>query len=268
MPPRLITGAILAFWLTMTGWLLYREVVPAMLAEVSPSYMPDFTEELSTPIVAWNIIYNGERAGSANSRITKVGQGFEFRTILNFNEKLPPFEQVDTMNRVTDDGKLLALDYKFVLANVATFEIKGKIMNQNLEPHVFVNGVETKMLDLGKIEIAQQGNFVSTLSLVNRLRYLHEGQTWKVNSFDPSSTIKKLGGGDFFKMFAVAPLIAQVKTGTLHWDDRDIACYKIEYHEAGKDVAARTWARKLDGLVLRQEASLFGMNMAFERMQK
>jgi hypothetical protein len=268
MPPRLITGAILAFWLGMTGWLLYSEVVPAMLAEVSPSYMPDFTEELSTPVVTWTIYRNGDQIGHANSRIAKVGSGFQLNSSFLFNDKVAPLELVESVDLVSDDLKLKGLRYKFILTDLGTFEVKGKVIDNALEPHLFVNGVESKILDLGKIDMAQQSSFVSTLNLVNRLRYLHEGQTWKVHSFDPSSSIQKLGGGDLFKLFTVPPLIAQVKTGDLVWHGKGVPCYKIEYREAGKDVSARTWASRLDGLVLRQELSLFGINMVFERMAR
>ncbi|MSQ95186.1 MAG: hypothetical protein EXR98_11610 [Gemmataceae bacterium] len=268
MPPRLITGAILAFWLGMTGWLLYREVMPAMLAEVSPSYMPDFTEELSTPVVTWTIFRDGVQIGHANSRIGKMGAGFQLNSSFHFNEKVAPLELVESVDLVSDGLKLQGFRYKFVLTDLGTFEVKGKVIDDAMEPKLFVNGAESKLLDLGKIDMGQQSSFVSTLNLVNRLRYLHEGQTWKVHSFDPSSSIQKLGGGDLFKLFAVPPLIAQVKTGDLPWDGKDIPCYKIEYREAGKDVTARTWARRLDGLVLRQELSLFGINMVFERMTR
>lgn len=269
MPPRLITGAILVFWLGMTGWLLQREVVPAWLADTPPSYLPDFTEELSTPVVSWTIFRDGERAGSANSRIVRVGRGYEFRSIYNFNEKVAFLEQVDTHDRLTDEGHLEAFRHKFVLAKVGTFEMKGKVLEGKLQPQIFVNGVEAKMFDLGSIDMSrQEGDAVNTLSLINRLRNLRENQTWKVPSLDFTSSVQKLGGGDLLNMFAVRPMLATAKIGALAWDGKEVPCYKIEYREPGKDVAALTWARRMDGLVLRQELSLFGINMVFERMAK
>src|ERR1700730_10545815 len=114
MPPRLITGAILVFWLAMTGWLIQREVVPAMLAEASPSFMPNLTAEISAPIITWIILRDGDRIGSAHSRFAKDGRDFQFRATFNFNDKMETLQHAEIVDRVTDDGRPVALHYRFV----------------------------------------------------------------------------------------------------------------------------------------------------------
>src|SRR6185295_10727758 len=69
MPSRLITGAIVLFWLGMTTWLIYREVVPMMRAGLSPSYLIDLTDEIGSPMVSWKITMNGKRIGSGTTQI-------------------------------------------------------------------------------------------------------------------------------------------------------------------------------------------------------
>ena len=56
-----------------------------------------------------------------------------------------------------------------------------------------------------------------------------------------------------------------MKADTLKWDKKEVVCNVIEYRELGKEVAARTWVRKSDGLVLQQEAS-FGFELVLRRV--
>ena len=48
------------------------------------------------------------------------------------------------------------------------------------------------------------------------------------------------------------------------WDNRAVPCLVIEYRK-GKEITARTWVRKSDGLVLQQEASNLGFEMILQR---
>ena len=50
------------------------------------------------------------------------------------------------------------------------------------------------------------------------------------------------------------------------WGKKEVACLVIEYREPGKDVSARTWVRKSDGLVLQQEANHLGFAMILQRV--
>jgi hypothetical protein len=269
MPSRLFTGAILAFWLAMTAVLIQREVMPMMLADDAPTYRPDLTDELAPPKISWTILRDGKRAGSAISRVVdnKDDRTYELYTILHFDRTFVQVKKIESMDRINYEGKLQALTIKFALEMGATGEIRGEVVNQALEPHLFIEGVEQKFVDLGKIDMTQQGNVINPMILVNRLRGLYEGRTWKIPMFDPFRGINLPVAGGLIKQMAAPPsLIAEVKTDTLTWDRREVACYKIEYHEAGKDVTARTWARKNDGLVLQQESAHLGFEMVLQRM--
>ena len=109
MPPRLITLAIIAFWLTMTGFLIHYEVMPMMLAEVSPHFQPDLTDEISSPLVGWTVLRDGNRIGSGTSKVIANDDGqFEFRSSFHF-EKLSignsaHIRSLENVYRVTEDG--------------------------------------------------------------------------------------------------------------------------------------------------------------------
>ena len=280
MPPRLITGAIIAFWLTMTGLLIHREVVPMMLAEVSPHYQPDLTDEIGSPLVGWTVLHEGKRIGSATSKVTGNDDGsYEFRSTFHFDklalgpEKLRiNIRLMENTYRVTETGKLLAVSTK-VAAHLGgnkeafappdiTIGIEGEVVNDIFEPRVILPGFEHK---LDKIHLRQEGSIVNPMHLVSRLRGLRPGQTWKVKRIDAFQALTEKLMADFGKNMNVPALIAEVKTDTLTWDKREVVCNVIEYWELGKEVTARTWVRRSDGLVLQQEAS-FGFEVVLQRV--
>ena len=267
MPPRLVSGAIVAFWLVMTAWLIEREVVPMMLADASPSYMPNFTDEIGTPTILWFVERDGTRIGSATSRIMAgKGHTFEFHSTFLFNEKVPLLRQVNSVDRLGEDGKIRGMKVAFHTDKLGTYELRGDVVDDVLEPVILVNGVETRLFEIGKIDMRSQGSTVNTLTLVNRLRNLYEGQTWVSRRFDPFGNLRgQLIGADLLKSYAVPDLIAKVKIDSLHWHRKEVECFTIEYNEPGKDVIARTWVRRRDGLVLQQELNLFGMSVVIHR---
>ena len=65
----------------------------------------------------------------------------------------------------------------------------------------------------------------------------------------------------------VPMLEAEVIVDALPWHGQDapVTCYRIDYHEPGKKVTARTWVRRRDGLVLQQEAEHQGRRIILQR---
>ena len=62
-------------------------------------------------------------------------------------------------------------------------------------------------------------------------------------------------------------MIALVKADMLVWNHKDVVCHVIEYHDdANKEVVARVWARKRDGLVLQREVSVLGRELKLQRV--
>lgn len=46
MPPRWLSGIIVAFWLATTGWLFWHDLLPRWLAGEPPLFHPDFVDEV------------------------------------------------------------------------------------------------------------------------------------------------------------------------------------------------------------------------------
>ncbi|MBI1832410.1 MAG: hypothetical protein HYR84_13285 [Planctomycetes bacterium] len=280
MPSRIVTAAIVLFWLVMTGWLIYREVVPLMLADASPTYTPDLTDEIGSPQVDWKILRNGKRAGRATSQvISNDDRTYTFKSTYRFRQfviGLAEIRNMELVYKITDAGKLQFLATKvtgdFTLGleilgkGDTTIELKGQVVDDIFSPRLFINQVEEKLPEGSDVRFEQTGNIVNPMHLLNRLRGLRDGQTWKITMLDPLQGFKKQLPGAFAKQMGVASLIATVSVVTFEWDHREVACYMIEYREPGKDdVVASTWARKADGLVLQQKSSQMGIDLVLQR---
>ena len=280
MPPRLITAAILAFWLAMTGLLIHHEVVPMMLADVAPTFQPDLTDEIGSPMVAWTVLHDGKRIGTATSKvIANEDRTYEFRSSAHFDQfKFGTPNQpihvhsTESMYRVTEKGKLLAFAGKVGVSSgpqeavpgapAFLLGIEGEVTDGVCTPRVFFQAAE---LPLDKIDLPHQGSIVNPMHLLNRLRGLRAGQTWRIAMVDPLRIIANKLLGDILKGTTIPTLIAEVKTDTLTWDRKEVECFVIEYREPTKEVTARTWVRQRDGLVLQQEATHLGFEMITRR---
>ena len=283
MPSRLITAAILAFWLTMTGWLIQREVVPTMLADVAPSFHIDLTEEIEWTerndgkrgaFVRWTVDYNGARVGKAKSRVVaNEDRSYELHCAFKFDDgkfAIGPLniDKMESMYRIADD-KLLALSAD-IEANVGKVKIQGDVVAGFFDARLFGEVVLLGKFDyqFDKLNLPQHGSVLNPMLPVNRLRVngmggLYDGKTWKIPLLNPFADLAEKFVG---KGMTIPMVIAIVSVDTLEWDKKDTACFKIEYHEPGKEVTARTWVRKLDGLVLRQESKHHGFEMVLQRI--
>lgn len=272
MPPRIITAGIIVFWLAMTALLIQREVVPMMLADASPNFQPDLTDEIGSPLVGWTVFKDEERIGSGTSRVTANDGNFELRSTFNFDKLAfgPIFiRNMENMYRVDPQGKLLAFSTK-VSANLVNKPglgapdvagtIEGEVIDDMIEPRFNLLGYEQK---LDKIHLKQEGSIVNPMHLINRLRGLRPGMTWKVKRVDALDAVTKQFGA-LAKQPKVPDLIATVKAGKMKWDRKEVACNVIQYAEPGKEASAWTWVRRVDGLVLQQEAK-FGFNLKLVR---
>ncbi len=256
MPPRLVTGVIIAFWLAMTGWLIQREVVPMLLADVSSVYQVDLTDQIQLGAAAfetpWVVLRDGKRVGMGKSKVIAHADDntYEFRSVFHFDQlKIGPLfvRGMENSYRVTDESRLLEMSARITTEPGMTFEFIGKVAHQKMQRHFRLNGEE---FGLNEIDLSRSQKIVNPLHLLNRLRGLRTKQTWTIPLLDPLRNAI-----DGAANMTVPELIAIVEEDTLTWEKNEVACHKIEYRKRGKEeVMARTWVRKTDGLVLQQDA--------------
>jgi hypothetical protein len=118
------------------------------------------------------------------------------------------------------------------------------------------------------------GHALNPLQPVSRFADVRPGRRWVVQEVSPlEDAIATLLTGVLAEHGLTVPerkrepLVAEVLPSpeTTRWKDEDVSCWVIEYRRG--DATARTWVRRSDGKVLRQEALLMGERLAIERQE-
>jgi hypothetical protein len=136
-------------------------------------------------------------------------------------------------------------------------------------PVLGVSGIEGQPVPLPKLNpvpVAAHGNVLNPLHPLNRLRGLRAGQHWVQPMVDPLLLAVSSSVSSLLTPPAVGQLDADVEPTVLRWNDVEVLCWRIDYRERTAKVAARTWVRREDGLVLQQEASHAGMELILQRV--
>jgi len=261
MPARWMTVTILAFWLATTGWMVHHEVSLRYRSGEPPPFGIDLTDEVGANTISWSVFEKDERVGVGRSRVRRRGDGtFILDSDFRFDKedfKLLNFRKVTSVSHVTAEGELLDMEAEVLVLNpfdpdkVIKARVTGTVENQYLIPRV---EVESLKLPLGK-KIKVPGNVLNPMLLVNKYRGVRAGQHWQVPLLNPTS----------FKQLSIPSLDAEVSAAALGWHGQGVSCYRIDYHEPGKKVTARTWVRQRDGLVLQQEAEHQGRELILQR---
>ena len=128
------------------------------------------------------------------------------------------------------------------------------------------------------------GQVLNPLMPLDRLRDVVPGRRWVVQQVDPlrdalgellmkglQEELAKQGGGKKKPLPVTLPkppeLVAEVLRSPVDLDrpSGPVSCWVIEYTSADKTISARTYVRRDDGRVLRQEATSQGERLRFER---
>jgi hypothetical protein len=266
MPPRWITGTIIGFWLATTGWMLYQEVSLRYRAGEPPPFGIDLTDEVGANTIPWSVLEKGERVGVGTSKVHRRGnRTFQLYSDFHFDNKeslrFLTFQKVTSVSHVTTEGELLDLAAEvevqvrlpFAGERLIKAKIIGKVENHYLVPEAEYDGQKYKLPSSMKVKVP--GNVLNPMLLVNKYNGVRAGQSWPVPLLDPTS----------FRNLSVPLVHAEVAEASLDWHGQDVPCFRIDYHEPGKKVTARTWVRQRDGLVLQQEAEHNGRELILLR---
>lgn len=279
MPPRSVGLAVVAFWLATMGWLVYRDIWPALRPGQPPPFAIDLADEaqLHAPRIRWSIlrVHDGQETKIGRAR-TWVGYRAADDTFELHNEtedlslgglllavRIP---RLKSMYRVRPDGSLRGMTAKLdanVRAALSSLEIKASMAGDVREGQFFAHGVleapgwGKHEQDLQPVAVSPHGTVLNPLHPVNRIAGLRPGQQWRVPVVDPVMDALAAQFGRALPAFKPGPqfLDATVldKPMTLEYEGKPVDCLVIEYR--GTNMTARTWVRQTDGLVLRQDAT-------------
>jgi len=302
MPSRSFIWAIIVFWLATAGWLFYTEFVPRFRPNQPPRfYHFDFADEVRNNPNKWFVYQDRKAIGEPiNESKDKIGTGdtkqernkhnFTLATEFLFSKLHIPAPQVKAkVTKITDRVRVsleeelqeidttLAVEIELAKNRIpisGSVSLKGKVEDGVFTPEVKVEGFQEyawlfrKLLSAGPVPMPRGQSFMNPMHPLSRIPGLWEGQHWHMPQVDLlGSTFKSSLDLLPFVEKQAPSLYADVTAQVLHRKEGDFPCLVIDYRrKPGEDVEVRTWVRKSDSLVLRQEATLQGLTLQGMRL--
>jgi hypothetical protein len=302
MPSRLLTIAIVCFWLAATSWFVVRDWLPHWRSDEAPPYSIELADEAARQIAParWKIIRGGTEIGilKTSLRFRDADDTYELTagcSELSLMEMSLPvvgalnvgIRNYDDRLSITSDGELRSMttDVEIVIRIGKNPEIVGRaefgaaMHAGKMERRFRLSGERfgefAPALELGD---PIRGSVLNPLHPIHRLSGLRPGQRWRQRLIAPheeiiQAALAKLPGASSIaaSLDSGGPrwLHAEVRgqTETMEWSRGEVECLVIDYRgeSPGDDIAARTWIRRSDGLVLRQEAESNGQFLVLLR---
>jgi hypothetical protein len=300
MPPRLLTFSIVLFWLATTAWFVVRDVAPQWQTGEAPPYRLGLADEAMRHVVParWKVI-RGDRVIAllqTSLRYDEKGDAFEFRAvcqelplysgILPFAGKLEIAAQNyrDTI-RVSRDGTLQSMEttVDLVVRSGQSPEITGRAeiagqVRDGRWHRRFRLSSDAFGEFAPELEPADppRGSVLNPMHPIPRLTGLEPGQRWRQRLVSPheeilQAALTKLPGvpavgapSALRTRFLNAEVLAKVDI--IAWDNAEHDCLIVEFRsDSGEAMTARTWVRRSDGEILRQEAESHGEKLVLQR---
>jgi hypothetical protein len=303
MPSRPAVAVILLFWAVVTGYVVRREVLPRYFADTPPHIDFVLVDELSSATVTWGVYRERKKVGTMSSRTEHLPADDTFRFSntyrgLRFEFEVPIVEAkvgfdvptASTAIRVGRDGRLreqtmsgtFEVSVGGLSLGAAKAEVDGRVVNGELVGRARLDppkGMADKPFEEELVPVpVPDGQAMNPLMPVDRLAGVTPGKRWTVRHTDPVSdslrllmmrVLKEKGVDSKLLPTAVdsPQLLAEVLADpeSLPRADGAASCWVIRYESADKAISARTYVRRDDGRVLRQEAGGLGVSLRFER---
>jgi hypothetical protein len=283
MQNRLFTALVLLLWLCSMTWLIAYKIVPSLLVGSPPSYDTTLPpEEDRNATASWHVLWNDRPVGRAASTTERDEDGAaEIRSLLSV-EDLPlrqmlPQGAASLLSPLGNRMGNLDFDIRShavidPLGHLTSFQTNVELaqLTDDIEVQGYVkDGVLHVTLRSGDFHYRTEKELPPGALVTNELapyaylRDLRLGQSWTVPVYSPLRSPHR----------PLEMLQATVESEDLiEWGGRPVQTLVIVYRgESGASslsedsVSARLWVRD-DGLVLRQEVSLLGSRLRFERM--
>jgi hypothetical protein len=129
--------------------------------------------------------------------------------------------------------------------------LEGQVQNRLLSLRWSDSTPEVDLPGFATTQVSGRTGMLIPLHPLERISGLRAGEHWRVPLLDPSP-IASLQGGAFLRYADAVVVEDELKRRS-----GSTPCVVIEYGGADA-VPMRTWVRKSDGIVLRQDANLFG----------
>lgn len=270
MPPRLISVAILLFWSVATWRLIQQDLLPEFTLAAAPDLRTITRTEADTAPARWNVLVidkpsepeNRRKVGKAVTQSIRQPNGcVQVKSSVKFDSG-GLLKQTTFENRVDDEIEVNSSYQIDVSGNLQGFQVNvttsadgadvlslvGRLKNRSLE--ITMRGPVALLNQTRTIPYESKGVVQNTLGPLDRLPGLRVGQRWDVHVINP------LTGRAEVVRFAVT------RKCWITWDKSPVQV--LEVVQKMGPIPTRTWVRS-DGLVLRQNVPLPGLELVLER---
>jgi hypothetical protein len=247
-------------------------------------------ENIGRATTLWDVFFNGQSAGEAYTLVRPHdddGEEYELYTNMRLrrmffavNNGEVHIRRMEEKYIVGADGVMRSVDATFFIEYVdggnvvasGAAHFSAKIENNQLIPEVHLDTPVGKFAPKAEpIELTSHLKTLDSMRLWNRLNGLQENQTWRLASFGTFGEAMPTAAKNFMPGLGSAIKIRYVEAGVLgatderRWDNRDVPCLVIQYRDQDEKELGKTYVRKSDGLVLRQEATYGDNTLTMER---
>jgi hypothetical protein len=287
MPSRPAVAAILLFWLATTAYAVHRDLWPRLFPSGPPPVAMDLQDEATQfAEVRWTVSRGGEKVGRLTTSVKHIDTDDTVlftQTYTNVEVEVGGVRfqaaRLRTTTRVTRDGKLREQSMDGELRAVgaaidvsATATVTGRVENGQF---VGKCDIRSSLGDLSRpldpVPVPD-GQVFNPLTVMNRMPDLRPNQTWRVEEVNPlrdaarvllNEQLGKLGFRlpDSPRERVTARVLPDPQP--LPWKGGEADCWVVEY--AAEKASVRTWVRRSDGKVLKQEAYGLGERLTVER---
>jgi hypothetical protein len=232
-------------------------------------------EARNVPPIHWTVYRGDKKLGRAKTWIKyhEPDDTFELHELLELDLAIAGLVRVKSMSgvyRITREGQLREISGDLTLASVlpgigieAMAHVDGSVRDHQFTPHCRIESpLLDQEVDLPPVEIRANGSVLDPLHPVKRVLGLRRSQQWRMPVVNPvGDAVSAYLGRSNENRFLDAQVFPETKP--LLWDGKEWPCLVIEYR--GDDLTAHTWVRESDGSVLRQDATVWGDTLVFDR---
>ncbi len=270
------------FWLATMGWLVVAKILPPLRVGEPPNYTAILDDAGDDPPSCWTIQMHGRTIGWAANKLVRRKEGVsEFYSWVYLGElpldEMAPGWMSSVLKPVFSDLKRLDVEKqsRFVvdpLGRLSDFESRVRL--GGLPDAIRVQGrVDGSTLNLsvksGDISATMQRSMPpqallgDELSPQTRMPNLRVGQTWTLPVYSPFRSPHR-------PMEILQATVEQIVR--LNIGNTKVATRLVVYRgdagsgPGGDEIRGRMWVRE-DGVVLRQEVSVFQSPVRFDRVE-
>lgn len=282
MHSRWFNIAVVLMWLTTTGWLVTKKIVPSLRIGDPPNYQRILGAQLAHPVVGWNILWNEHPLGWAVSvtspmpeRMTEVRSRIHFEQlpledifpkVLRKWLSIPPGMtrmQVEAHNVMAFDplGRLSRFESGIGLEPTQNLiKVQGMIEGAKMLLSIRYGENIPKETEVSAPNASLLSDAMSPQGCLPGLR---AGQSWTLQTYGP------LREPDSPMELLHATVESHVR---IPWEGRWVSTWLVVYRSdpgvgvgGSESIRGQQWVL-FDGLVVRQEVRVLGSVIRFVRL--